>query len=157
MFWRKAVIEWQQKQPNQWSCFVTAFAMACRTPVEKIIKEIGHDGSAIIFPENPEPYCRRGFYPDEIIVALLNLGFVAAEINPETELISKGKGVSHRIDVVPLMLRYSCVVGGEINGNRHAAFWDHKSQHYLDPNGTVHRGPFYIESLWVVSQLRRIN
>jgi hypothetical protein len=34
-----------QIQPNNWSCFPTAFAMALDTPVETLIKQLGHDGS----------------------------------------------------------------------------------------------------------------
>ena len=56
-----------QIKPNRWSCSVTALAMTLETPVQQIIDEIGHDGSQIIYPDLPEPMCRRGFHPQELI------------------------------------------------------------------------------------------
>jgi len=41
--------------------------MALNIPVAQLIERIGHDGSEIVFPELPEPACRRGFHSQEII------------------------------------------------------------------------------------------
>jgi hypothetical protein len=60
-----------QKSPNKWSCLPTAVAMAIGVPVESLIRDIGHDGSQIIFPELKDPFCRRGFDFTDISLALL--------------------------------------------------------------------------------------
>ncbi len=64
-----------QIKPNRWSCSVTALAMTLKTPVKKLIAELGHDGSQIIFPQLPEPLCRRGFHSQELIHLAWNHGF----------------------------------------------------------------------------------
>lgn len=56
-----------QKQPNNWSCLPTAFAMVCDMPVADLIKRIGHDGSERIF-DGPRP--EVGFHIQEIIHVL---------------------------------------------------------------------------------------
>ncbi len=56
-----------QTQPEKWQCAVTSFAMAMDMPVERLIQLIGHDGSAVIFPEQPEPRNRRGHSIYELI------------------------------------------------------------------------------------------
>lgn len=56
-----------QLKPNRWSCSVTAFAMAMDIPVKHLIQRIGHDGGEIIWPDLPEPTCRRGFHVQELI------------------------------------------------------------------------------------------
>jgi hypothetical protein len=56
-----------QKQPNNWSCLVTAFAIICELPVEELIKRIGHDGSKVV-AISPPYEC--GFHIQEIIDVL---------------------------------------------------------------------------------------
>lgn len=63
------------KKPNPWGCSITSFAMALDVSVETLQSYIGHDGSEIVFPELPEPMCRRGFHQQELIFAALNLGW----------------------------------------------------------------------------------
>jgi len=45
----------------------TAFAMALDMPVAELLAAIGHDGSEIVFPNLPEPLCRRCFHIQELI------------------------------------------------------------------------------------------
>jgi len=76
-----------QIKPNQWSCSVTAFAMALRVPVAELIKKIGHDGSQIVFPALEDPMCRRGFHSQELIRAAWQYGFTCTpiELFPQLE------------------------------------------------------------------------
>ncbi len=55
-----------QLQPNRWSCLATAFAMALDINVEDLIKDLGHDGSQILFPELDENG-RAGHHIQEIM------------------------------------------------------------------------------------------
>ena len=64
-----------QLAPNRWSCLPTAFAIAIGCPIENLIKSIGHDGSEIIWPNFPEPTCRRGFHVQELIAVLYRCGY----------------------------------------------------------------------------------
>ncbi len=54
--------------------------MALDMPVADVIGEIGHDGSEIIRPGLPEPTCRRGFHPQELIHLCLNHGCAATRV-----------------------------------------------------------------------------
>lgn len=60
-----------QRNPNSWSCLPTAFANALNMDVELLINALGHDGSEYTHAGLPEPLCRRGFHPQELIKACL--------------------------------------------------------------------------------------
>lgn len=76
------------KQPNNWSCLLTAFSMASYTPIERLIEDIGHDGSEVVWPELPEPYNRRGFHTEEFIQPMIQVGYAPVIITPEPCAIS---------------------------------------------------------------------
>jgi hypothetical protein len=61
-------------------CLPASFAMVLDLTLDEILAEIGHDGSAIKFPGMPEPVCRRGFHPQELIDVCLARGFAATRI-----------------------------------------------------------------------------
>lgn len=69
-----------QLKPNRWSCSVTSWAMALHVPVSELIEKIGHDGGDIIFPSLDEPRCRRGFHPQELVLAAWDYGFACTPI-----------------------------------------------------------------------------
>ena len=48
--------------------------MALDVPVAELIESIGHDGSEIIWPDLPDPMCRRGFHSQELIEECLRRG-----------------------------------------------------------------------------------
>jgi hypothetical protein len=60
-------------KPNQWSCLATSFAMALGITTEQFYQFAGHDGSEKIWPELPEPLCRRGFHVSEAALVCLLL------------------------------------------------------------------------------------
>jgi hypothetical protein len=70
------------RQPTPWSCLPTAFAMTSGVSMKEILEVIGHDGSEICWPDLEEPFCRRGFCVQEIVVAGLILGFSVMNIVP---------------------------------------------------------------------------
>jgi len=58
--------------------------MALNIAVEDIFKELGHDGSLIMWSDLPEPMCRRGFHIQELIEIALRRGFAVTpfELSP---------------------------------------------------------------------------
>jgi hypothetical protein len=64
-----------QRKPNQWSCAITALAMALNVPVKEIIAEAGHDGSEKVFPQLKEPMCRKGFHSQELVQIAWSHGY----------------------------------------------------------------------------------
>lgn len=55
-------------------CTIDSIAHILKTTREEIIQTIGHDGSAVIFPEFHYPKSVRGFTPDELIKVVVRFG-----------------------------------------------------------------------------------
>lgn len=77
-----------QTQPNQATCFVTAFAIALGVPVAELIEQIGHDGLEVIHKGNPKPYCYRGHHTQELIFACFQRGYAVTQFEPLPTLAS---------------------------------------------------------------------
>lgn len=136
-----------QVQPNPWSCLPTAFATATHIKVEDLIQKIGHDGSEIVFPKLPDPLCRRAFHPQECMKAILGTNLRDSKIGFVTiskEVTCFGDETNCYTLTEPketfdtLMLYYSGVLVGTIQGRLHAAAWDHKEQLAYDPCGFIY-------------------
>ena len=80
-----------QKQPNTWSCLPTALAILLGVDVAEVIKAIGHDGHDLIFPDNPDPYCFRGFHAQEITHVANMYGFALSLYTPMLMYEAKGQ------------------------------------------------------------------
>lgn len=75
---------------HRWGCLLTAFSMALDTDEETLVGLVGHDGSEKI-NEFPDPYCRRGFHPQEFIQAAWRLGYSVTPV----ERLPSSKYVTH--------------------------------------------------------------
>jgi hypothetical protein len=128
-----------QIAPNRWSCSLAAFAMALNTPLQKLIEELGHDGSQIVFPDLPEPYCRRAFHIQEFIKPCHDRGFamVVVEVCP---VLAGSRNHCYELfgedRFYWFLAHYNGVVVGMINGHMHACAWDQKDCY--DPAGYKH-------------------
>jgi len=132
------------ESPNNWSCVPAAFATATGLPFDLLLDKIGHDGSQIIFPDLPEPLCRRGFLGQELAYTLLTLGWLVASYEFAPYGIVDGDHAfemrwENMDDVKSTILRNSIgVIAGIVNTtNRpHATAWDGKKCY--DPSGFVY-------------------
>jgi hypothetical protein len=75
-------------KPPSWSCLVQAWAKVVRWPYWAVVRAIGHDGSEIVWPDQPEPFNRRAFHPQELIYLGDRLGFVCTTFEPQPLLES---------------------------------------------------------------------
>ncbi len=109
-------------QPNRWSCLPTAWSYVINWPTWAIIKAIGHDGSQIQWPNLPEPNCRRGFHPQELIYLGDRFGFVTTTFEPLACLQSPGgdNPVIIELPFEEIFKNSNGVLTGEINNQRHA-------------------------------------
>ncbi len=111
---------------NNWSCFLASFARCLNEPMEKLIREIGHDGSEILWPERRPPNCYRGFHHQELIDCCLRRGVSVTCVEALPVLAGPPDKLIYPHEVAYLRIyqyiRESkrCVIGGEIHGNRHA-------------------------------------
>jgi len=133
-----------QSQPNRWSCSVAAAAMAMHVPVAELIDKIGHDGSEIKC-DLPEPLCRAGFAPQEIIDVAFEYGWSITEIEPNPQMTPNGEVIWSVFDsedkIRARMESYMDNFSGTVFGPRydqknwHYVAWCHRSQCWLDPSG----------------------
>jgi len=80
-------------QPNTHSCLITSSAMLLKTPVENLIRQIGHDGSELI---NGNP---RGHHIQEIIDLLDNIHCSLTPIQFEPEYRASMDSVAYPLKV----------------------------------------------------------
>lgn len=153
MLWKKNLN--LQLQPNEWSCLPTAFAIVLGISLEKVVEDIGHDGSDIIFPDLDEPYRRRSFHIQELIDVCMfrDIGVIPIEHNPESEvkeLIYKLQMPAKRLDYY--ILKYTGVLTGlSSSGSSHAVAWD--GEKVLDPNGSIYNiSNFHINTFFIITK-----
>ncbi len=113
---------------TRWSCLVECAATALGINYDDIIEEIGHDGSAIIFPDLPEPGCRQGFHMQEIIDVAIKKGFAVTAIEALPCSTPDGLKVYGNNFKVERFQNHLVGTSGIITGMkrkwRHAIYWD---------------------------------
>lgn len=126
-----------------WSCTLDAFAMSLEVSQKELIDLIGHDGSEILWPEEPEPQCRRGFHLQELLVAALKINYCyfrfdfTAKSNPKAPIKIEIPGWS-----LEDFIQYkNCVIIGQRYNNYHAVAW---SGNFIYDSGTQLMYPFHL-------------
>lgn len=125
-----------------------------------LLKEIGHDGSEIIFPHLPDPYRRRAFHVQEMVEPCLrrNLPMVPLEATP---LLGVSDGSIHPIELpggnLPRLIRcmqqYRGILLGDWPNGPHAVAWD--KEKVYDPNGLIYDDlQGQVREFWIVDQIR---
>lgn len=144
-----------QISPNRWSCLPTSFAIALDIPVKEIIERIGHDGSEVVWPQLPEPKCRRCFHIQELIYVSWKLGFSVTPFEPMPQLQGCESVQPIRVDppvkelANVLEASPGVITGKTLRGQPHAVAWDRSSCY--DPNGTIYKlENFYLGCFWAI-------
>jgi len=147
-----------QIQPNRWSCLLTAFAIALDENVDKLVEEIGHDGSERIWSA-PHPNDCRGFHIQEIIECCLFRKVAVVPIEPRPSLthpLTK-QGV-YAVPVNDPASRMTYHMQGAVgvltgiteNNSRHALTWNRSE--IIDPSDGLARQTIHpewqIECFW---------
>jgi hypothetical protein len=108
--------------------------MAAMVTPEEIIKRIGHDGSAIIWPDLPEPQRRRAFHIQECINAV-SLEWAVTPFELLGRLTPNGVLISEIHFEYPQLDTWTGVALGlgKVSGNQHAVAFC--AGEVFDPNG----------------------
>lgn len=137
-------------KPYPWSCLATSFAMALGINTTVFQMLAGHHGGEIVFPELPEPQCRRGFHASEAAYVAMLLGHSATplELFPMIAPSAGTYGPSEVLYGETASPQYNRIVfDGLIHntrgviecrtrlGNWHAVAYDHGT--IFDPDGRV--------------------
>lgn len=129
-----------QRQPNSWSCLPTSLAIVLDIPVAEIFEEIGHDGSEKVWPNLPEPFCRRCFHLQEIVEVAYNNGFLSVLVEPIPQScppmdVQPYTLLGFEELVLAKMAKHKGILMGTVKTNNqgHAIAWDGKRCY--DPGG----------------------
>lgn len=119
--------------------------MVLDSSVEYLFEKLGHDGSEILWPNLPDPFCRRGHHIEELqYVALgfhrLFVPFVPAfEYNPGANENLPFARYQFDIAFEAMLKRYDGIlVGRWQRGHPHAVAWSAKEGLLYDPEGSIH-------------------
>lgn len=147
------------EQPNRWSCLPTAFAMALSVPLVWLIKQVGHDGSQILYPDSEEPMNRRCFHIQEMIDIAYKHGYsvMPIEAKPRLGKLEQNIDIGDETKNVNRLIRYLTdnigVITGKINNKKHAVAWN--KEMIYDPNGTIYPiNRFTIETFHMINKIR---
>jgi hypothetical protein len=147
-----------QKQKNSWSCLPTSLGMILDENVDNIIIEIGHNGSEIIRPGEPEPYNRRGFHIQELVKICLHRDYalIQFDIDPCFEYDGRITILENDKEYIDqLMKMYDGILLGYMDSRNHAVAWSHLDNCIYDSNGTIYaKGFFQIESFLLIRKFK---
>lgn len=118
--------------------------MVLEVTVEKLIEVVGHDGSEVLWPDQPEPLCRKGHHIEEMQYVAYQFGyslvpFVAKfEYNPGAveDMPFAQYDFSGRFQTV-LNVYSGILLGNYPRGNAHAVAWNATERCIYDPDGFI--------------------
>lgn len=131
--------------------------MVLDIPVSKIIADVGHDGSDIMWPQLPEPRCRRAFHIQELIQVSYDLGYLVTPFEA-VPLLTAGDGI---IDIqfkeapkqrFQRIMRgnYGVITGATPQGSPHAVAWN--GDVIFDTNEKIYPiSNFVLDTFWMLS------
>lgn len=132
------------EKQHVWQCMPAAVACSLEVPFQKVIDAIGHDGSEINNQGLREPFCRRGFHPEEIMDAAIELGFVSTTVQYCPKLaqycsVEEFPIWSHQANK-KRFLHYLNTTTGIVMGYRDIPFgghaWSYSKGERIDPDST---------------------
>lgn len=133
-----------QQRSEPWMCMPLAFAMALDIPVADLLAAIGHDGGEIVFPNLPEPLCRRCFHIQELIQVALVRGFAVTPVELFPVLQPTDAGPNKTIlyqdsnwrRFAETIRKSRGVIDGTGERHGHTVAYDHGR--ILDPKGSLY-------------------
>ena len=142
-----------QRQPNEWSCLPTSFAICLGVPVHDIFDWVGHDGSEIIYQGVPEPYCRRSFHPQEIFdycyfkhnIAIMQIERNIQLINASSEVVYSVPLNERRINKYLRSIKL-LVASGQVKSNKKWHAVAKVKDTIYDPNGTTQNAMSFFDN-----------
>src|SRR5262245_42212493 len=146
-------------QPNRWTCLLTSFAMVLETNIDEIVASVGHDGSEVVWPNLPEPECRRSFHIQEMIDFAWEQGYAVTQFQAQpvmrpdpNESLVYVQYTNPQARVRRILQDRRAVLTGLAGGRRHAVAWDGKF--ILDPNGQVYAlDRFVLDIAWLCTKI----
>jgi len=112
---------------SAWSCLLDSFAISFEISKIQLIKLLGHDGSEIIWYDQPEPLRRRGFHPQEFIRIGYSLGYAVVCFQTESLMhpVEYEEPIILKYDLEPIYNDCNGVFTGlcKLTNQRHAFAW----------------------------------
>lgn len=121
-----------------------------------MLARLGHDGSEILFPEQPDPERRRAFHPQEMIDVAESVGVAITPIEGAPTLLPRSvSGPAYPVDLdnIERFQRYlegqaGVLTGLNLRDRPHAVVWD--GEYLWDPADGKRHGihVFRTEIFW---------
>ncbi len=146
------------KGENNLDCILAAASMVMDIDLVELKKLIGHDGSEVIFPSSPVPYCYRGFHIQEITdQAFLNgwsVMYIQRQFGLEPFMGDDPKFRIYTSDkrMATYLKKFPGIIGGRSDDSSHAVAWDGKKVY--DPRGKIYslkEFNYDIQEFWAFS------
>ena len=157
-----------QLKHARWQCLVASFAMALDLPLDDVVVELGHDGGEVLYPALPDPLCRRGVHPQELIDVCRAHGYAVTYL----ELFPCLKTKPDQAGVLAFTTKQAWsrfteaikttrgVIGGVTpSGKGHAVAYEYG--HIYDPDGWMYdysplaceQSGFFTQHLWYLDKI----
>lgn len=105
-----------------WKCLITSFSIVMGVPVSELERWVGHDGGEKV-NDHPEPACRRGFHPQELVYAAWKHGWTLTYFQ-RTPILGNYGGDNIEIDLneqfLDIVSRSRGVLWGKGKKTQHA-------------------------------------
>lgn len=118
--------------------------MVLNLRVEKLLEQLGHDGSEVLWPDLRDPFRRRGHHIEEIQYVAWRMGaffvpFVPRwEYNPDAAPDRRFVAYDRAEACRQVMWRTDGIMVGQYKrGSPHAVAWDSKERLIYDPEGNI--------------------
>lgn len=142
---------------NSWSCLFDCFRYLFDVSEQELLEKLGHDGSQIIWPNLPDPLCRRAFHPQEFIRVGLEYGIAVIGIERTSYSAPTYEAEPMARNFLPPLHYYLEHFDGVLTGTcltrdvRHAVIWKNRS--LIDPvNVCKSVDKFDPEMFWITKK-----
>jgi hypothetical protein len=115
-------------QPTMYSCLPACVAMLTGRPITDVYDFVGHDGSDIIYPDEPFPMCHRSFIIPEMIDCLIHWGYYPVSIWDEDSPRFQLRLMLH-------LQKYNAILLGDSEAHPHACVWCREEKKVFNPIG----------------------
>ncbi len=124
-------------------CLPCALAMFLGKTFEEMIKELGHDGTEVAWPEAVGFHKYRGYHPQEIIDYFYSMGYSMTIIEAMPAIGTKGSMLQDlwyltTKQAEDRMQKYFDQYCGIILSDTHAVAWNTYNRRVYDPRGHIY-------------------
>lgn len=133
------------KATDSHSCGLASLAMLLDSDPSDLVLELGHNGGEVIWPNDDEPECFRGFHTQEFVDICFRRNMALIEIIAQPFIFNRSGEPRQILELSEADSRIQSymtgtpgiIIGVIESGARHAVAWD--GEKVYDPIGYIYR------------------